>query len=413
MNRPYRRLLQFLRPYRWQTATALLAAGLSAAAAGFYARLIGPLAKAVLAGGGAELPGLPFVRLTAWGLPLWLVGTALVKAGAQWVHNGLMQSVGQGVSATLREQLYGRVLSLPPREVERHHSGELLTRLTSDVAQTEFALTQGLSSYAKDGLQTLALLATCLFIDPRLFALAFIVLPAALIPVNRFARSLKRVARELQAGVGAMTRLVAEQLNALPVVQAYRLLPQTLERFDAEQTRYLSGMRRSLTLRGAVTPTVEFLGILGTAATIGYGAWAVRAEPALAEKLLSFLAAALLMYRPAKTLSQTYALTHQSLSAAEGVFELLDLPPAPSEGVALPPLARALELDAVRVAYDADREVLRGVTLTIPAGKRVALVGASGAGKTTLFSILLRFVDWQAGRILWDGVDVRTASTLS
>jgi subfamily B ATP-binding cassette protein MsbA len=314
-----------------------------------------------------------------------------------------MQRLGQRVMADLRGFLYGRLLAQPPAFFERRHSGELLTRFTSEVPLVEFAVTQALTSYIKDGLQILSLLATCFLIDAKLFLFTFIVVPVTVLPINRFARSLKKVAARSQQRLGALTALTAEQLQNLPVVQAFGGQARAAETFEGEAERYLTEMRRSLFLRGAVSPTVELLGIAGVAMAVAWGARAVAADPALAGRLLSFLAAALLLYQPVKSLSGTFSQVLTGLAAAERLFALADEPAPPDVGDVAPPLSQALVLEGVRATYQDGREALRGVDLVVPAGTRVALVGPSGAGKTTLFSVLLGFLPTSGGRVLWDG----------
>lgn len=412
----YRRLLRSLKPYRATAAAAIAASSIAAAAAGLYAYLIGPLLKAVLTQGPVALGGVAVERKDlAVVFPLAIVAVAVVKAVAQWLQGGWMQSAAQRGMADLRRDLHAHLLVLPPRFYEERHSGELLSRLTADVAQVEVAVTQALGSYVKDGLQVLALLAVCLAKDVRLFLLTFLVMPAAVVPVSRFAKSLKKVATRAQASLGGLSELAAEQLHNLPVVQGYGGETRALARFDAEQGTYLATMRRSLFIRAAFTPTVEVLGIVGVALAIGVGARAVAAEPALAENLLSFLAAALLMYQPLKAISGTYSMVAQGLGAAARLFELEDAPRPPDAGEAAPPLSpgSALGFEGVTVSYDGLRDALRGLTLEVPAGKTVALVGASGSGKSTVFATLLGFVQPRKGRVLWAGAEAAGMSRRS
>ena len=226
------------------------------------------------------------------------VGLALVKAGAQLLQTGWMQVAGQRALATLRSDLYAHLLSLPPATHESRASGDVLSRLTADVAQVEFSVTQALTTWVRDALQLLALLWVCLVLDWRLFALSFVVFPAALIPITRFARAVKRAARTTQGSLGNLTALVGEQLGALPVVQAYGMEPRVRASFDAQQTRYLREIDRSLLLRGSASPSIELLGIAGLALALAVGAGAVRAEPSLASHLMSYVGAVLLMYGP-------------------------------------------------------------------------------------------------------------------
>ncbi|RKH51154.1 ABC transporter ATP-binding protein [Corallococcus interemptor] len=410
----YRRLLGYLSPYRRLLLAGTLASLTAAAATSAYAWIVGPLLRAVLTGAPVTVAGMtlaPEVLLSR--LPLLVVAVALVKATAQFLQGGLMQRLGQRVMADLRGFLYGRLLAQPPAFFEQRHSGEIVSRFTSDVPLVEFSVTQALSSYVRDGLQIVALLATCFLIDAKLFLFTFVVVPVTVVPVSRFARSLKKVATRSQANLGALSAITAEQLQNLPVVQAYGTVPRALESFDAEAEAYLSEMRRSLFIRGAFSPTVELLGIVGVAVAVAWGARAVSMDPTLAGRLLSFMAAALLLYQPVKSLSGTLSQVLTGLAAAERLFSLADAPVPPDEGQEAPPLSRALELSGVRATYSDGREALKGVDLTIPAGARVALVGPSGAGKTTLFSVLLGFLPPSGGEVKWDGVPLSSLKASS
>ncbi|MBN9688572.1 MULTISPECIES: ABC transporter ATP-binding protein [unclassified Corallococcus] len=410
----YRRLLGYLSPYRRLLLAGTLASLTAAAATAAYAWIVGPLLRAVLTGAPVTVAGMtlaPEALLSR--LPLLVVAVALVKATAQFLQGGLMQRLGQRVMADLRGFLYGRLLAQPPAFFEQRHSGELVSRFTSDVPLVEFSVTQALSSYVRDGLQICALLATCFLIDAKLFLFTFVVVPVTVVPVSRFARSLKKVATRSQANLGALSAITAEQLQNLPVVQAYGTVPRALESFDAEAEAYLTEMRRSLFIRGAFSPTVELLGIVGVAVAVAWGARVVSMDPTLAGRLLSFMAAALLLYQPVKSLSGTLSQVLTGLAAAERLFVLADSPVPPDMGAEAPPLSRALELSGVRATYSDGREALKGVDLTIPAGARVALVGPSGAGKTTLFSVLLGFLPPSGGEVKWDGVPLSSLKASS
>jgi ATP-binding cassette, subfamily B, bacterial MsbA len=406
---PLRRLLGLLRPYRLKVAAALLAAAISAAAAAGYAWLVGPLLKGVLLGGAVRLGPVELqTAVWRWVLPAAVMAAALVKASAQFLQTGWMQSVGQRVLAAFRAEVFSHLVFVPARTLEDRSSGDVVARLTADVAQLEFAVTQGLTSYVREGLQLLALLVLCAALDFRLFLLSFLVLPLTLLPVLRFARAVKRAARSTQGSLGRLSGLVGEQLHGLPILQAYGAEGGARLRFDAEQTLYLREMDRSLLLRGAASPTVELLGVTGLALALAVGARAVAAEPALAAHLLSYVGAVMLMYGPLKSLSGTFAQVLLGLGAADRLLELEALPRERDTGKDVSPLAHAVRFEDVRVRYGDDRsEALAGLTLDVPAGKTAALVGASGAGKSTAFAALLGFVEPFAGRISWDGTDVR------
>ncbi len=413
----YRRLLAYVRPYWARVAVALVASLAAAGATSAYAYLVGPLIEAVLLGRPVVLAGEPLdAGKLRWALPLLVVGVAAVKALATLLHAGFMQPVGQRVVADLRRDLYSRLLELPPRFFEERHSGELLSRFTADVAQVEFAVAQALSSWIKDSLQALGLLLFCLALDPKLFLVTFILLPGSIIPVSRFARAVRKLATRTQASLGRITELTADVLNNLPVVQAYRAQGRLLAELDGEQAQYLRTMKRSLFVRGAFSPTVELLGVLGVAGAIIAGTRAVAGDPGLATKLLQFLGAALLLYQPLKALSGTFALVVQGLSAAERLFEVTDHPAEVDAGAKAAPLRESLQLSDVWAGYgegEAAPQVLRGLSLTVRAGQKVALVGPSGAGKSTLVSLLLGFLRPTRGELRWDGVSAQALSLRS
>jgi subfamily B ATP-binding cassette protein MsbA len=349
-----------------------------------------------------------------WKLPLAVVVAATVKAVCTWVHVGWMKGISQGVLLKLRSSLYERLLGLSARYYEQQHSGNLVARFTFDIAQVELAVGQALSSWVKDPLQVLAQLAVCAFIDARLFMLAFFVIPLMVWPVSYFARTLKKTASKGQSAIGELTRLASEQLQNLVVVQAFSAEPLARARFEEVQSSYLQVMKRSLFIRGAFTPTLEVLGVVGVAVAVGFGVSVIANEPELAERLVSFLVAALLMYQPLKALSGTTSQVSQGLAAAERLFEVLDAEHVEKNGsLPLPPLGHELRLTEVGLTYADGRIALKAVSLAIPAGQTVALVGPSGAGKSSLLSLLLGLEEPTCGKITWDGVDLAQAEKSS
>ena len=413
-QRVWWRVIARVGPYRSPLIVAILFSLFAAAAGAVWASLVGPLMRSLI--GGGDITWGPFhlsrEDLT-FKLPLAIVLAAVLKAVASWLHAGLMSRVSQGVLSRLREALYGRLLVLPPRWFERRHSGELLSHFTSDVAQLEFSAGQALASVTKDSLQVLGLLVVCLLTDWRLFLVIFIVLPGTIIPVSRFARGAKREATKSQASLGQLSMLVSEQLQNLPVVQTYRAEGRALERFDAEQARYLEVMKRSLLIRGAFSPTTEFLGIIGIAAAIIVGTRAVQVEPALAGNLVSFLAAAVLLYQPVKSLSNTASAISIGAGAATRLFEVLDAEADLDAGGEAGPLTTGLRLEGVRLTYPDGREALKGVSFTVPPGAHVALVGASGSGKSSVFSVVLGHVLASSGEVRWNGAPLSALSRRS
>ncbi len=414
------------RPGGWRAVWArvrpglptLLLAGLvslvGAGAASLWAALVGPLLQALVRGGDAWLGPVHLSREDlASRVPLLVVAVAVAKALAGWVQGGLTGRVAQRALLQLREDLYRQLLAQPPGWYEARHTAELLSRFTADVAQVELAATGVLTGAVRDLLQVLALLGVCLATDWRLFLVVFLVLPGTVLPVSRFARSARKAALRSSASLAALTTLVAEQLDGLAVVQAFRAEGAARARFDQEQGRYLQAMKRSLLVRGAFSPTTEFLGVVGVAAALALGARAVAADPALAGRLVSFLTAALLLYQPLKALSHTASEVSRASASVARLEELLEARPPADAAPACPPLRQDLTLEAVEVTYPDGRQGLRGASFSVPAGALVALVGPSGSGKSSVLSALLGFAPVTQGAVRWDGADAAGYSLAS
>ena len=391
-----------------------------AAATALYAWLIGPLLKMLLTGdasrvaGAGFLEGLPKKDLLL-ALPLCLVAVAVFRAAAQALQTYLMESTGQFVIAAIRRALYAKFISLPQAWMDRQHSGDLIARFSASVQSVEQALTVAFSSYVRDSLQVAALMGVCAFLDWRLLLAALAAAPVTVTVVLKFAQKLRGVTLQGQELQGKLSGQVGEAVANIRVVQAFNGQPGELTRFDATQERYLSLMKTSHVLRGAFSPLVEMLGVLGIAAMIFFAGSSWAGEDFAPEALLSFLAALMLMYRPLKELAHTGQQVVQGQAGAKRIFEVLDAPDALPEPELPVPAAfeKSLSIRDVFFSYGGNpgHSVLKGVSLEIPKGGSLAVVGGSGSGKSTLASLLLRFYDPVSGGIFLDGRDIRAFRT--
>jgi subfamily B ATP-binding cassette protein MsbA len=389
-----------------------------------YVRLLGPVLDFLFTGDTAKiaeltrgLPGsLDLVeaartvdrRQVLAFVPFVIVAVALVKGGAWFGQRFLMDTVGQRVVADLRRALFDHLLRLSPGFYARRHSGELMSRFASDVQAVENSVTFAVSSYIRDGLGVLVLLVMCFLLDWRLSLMAFVAVPATMFPVVRFAKRLKRYTSQSQSTLGQIAEIVQETLSGIRVVQAFGMERWESRRFGEVNGRWLRLMRRSVLTRALSSPLMEVMAAAGLALAIWWVGGRIIDGQLEASKFFSFITAVMLLYQPVKSLGRVGQMALQGAVAAERIFEIIDTPSeVRDQGTrALPPFSREVRFEDVHFAYG-DAPVLAGVDFTLRKGEVVALVGASGGGKTTTANLLPRFWDVTRGAVRIDGVDVR------
>ncbi|HSA21831.1 MAG TPA: ABC transporter ATP-binding protein, partial [Myxococcota bacterium] len=418
--RTYGRLLRVVRPHAGRLLLALACMLCLAATTGLYAYLVGPLLKFLVsqgASGGEEiLSALPWLAPGAFDrgamivlLPVIILAVAALKGLSYFGQFFLMGQVGQRVVADLRARMFDKLCGQSPAYFQRSPTGPLISRFTSDVLAVEQAVTYALASYLRDGLQVLVLTGLCFALDWQLALIAFVAMPAAVVPIVHFGRRIKRVSTDSQVSLGAIAHRLHEAVTGMRIVQVFGAEDHERERFRTENEGYLRIMLRSFAVRALQSPVMEFLGAIGLAALIAYAGSRVVSGSLDGGHFISFFAAVMMMYGPLKSLGRMGNETAAGLAGAERVFQLLDEPVAVQDAPGatdMPPFEVALVFEDVRFAYGSE-EVLRGVSFTARKGEVVAVVGPSGAGKSTLAGLIPRFFDPQAGRLLVDGRDVR------
>ncbi|HYY58215.1 MAG TPA: ABC transporter transmembrane domain-containing protein [Pyrinomonadaceae bacterium] len=426
MMHDLRRLLKYLKPHSGTFALATVAMVLVGLLESATGALIVPIFDQAFAQGeGQRTPTLfglqrliPASGVGAWRtIAILIVLFTAVKGIAEYLSSYLMARVGQASVLRLRQDLYSHVLAQSASFFERHRTNYLVSRLVSSAAAIEVAVTATLRDMLRESFTLIAFLAASFYYNWRLTLGSLLIAPVIAVLTARFGRALRNLARESFEGNKLLTDTAQEALSNQSIVKAYRAEERERGRFTQVAGQIVRANLRSAKIAALSPPTIEMIGVLAVVFLLFFGQREIMAGRMNAAQFLTFLFFLFRSYDPMRKLSRLSNSMEQALAAARHVWEVMDEHaeiPERSGAVELAPLKREIELRDVSFGYaNETRSVLRGVSLRIPAGTMVALVGESGGGKSTLTKLLPRFHDPVKGAVLWDGTDLRDASIKS
>ena len=403
---PLHRLFGYARPYRGRFAVAIAAMVVYAAATAAVAYLIKPVIDKVLPKG---------EDLFAWCSALLIV--YVVKGLGAYASAFVMTDIGQRVVRDLRDQLFRHILDQSATFFSRHTSGQLMSRITNDVNQVQQAVSETLGDLLREGLSLVGLAMFLFYKDARLALVAVTGAPLVVYPLVRFGKRIRSTTRRSQEQLEQLSHVTAEAFTGHRIVKAFGAEGHEEQRFRrASQRLYRTNLKVTSAL-AILPPLMELLGGLAVVGLIWYGSRQIAESTMSPGDFAAFVAAAFMMYAPIKKLSRVNATLQQAMAASERIFEILDthseVPERP-DAQPLPRLRQEIEFRNVSFSYDGvSKTILRDVSFSVRAGQAVAIVGLSGAGKTTLANLVPRFYDVSSGNILIDGVDVRDATLAS
>ena len=398
---------EFMRPHARRIAMAALLMGLAAASTASRAWLMQPVLDRIFVGRDGSL--------------LWLLaGLALTLAIAKGLcdYGSAVQMirVGQRIIADVQKALFARLMRADLAYYQAHPTGTLISRFTSDAVLLRGAAANVLGGMGKDAITVAFLVAVMFYQDWLLGLVSFFIFPLAIHPIVGIGRRIRRVAANTQAEIGQLTTLLSQTFQGARHVKAYGMEAYEERRAAGLFERLLALIVRAGRTRSRASPMMEALGGAAIAAVILYGGHQVIAGARTPGALFSFITALLLAYQPLKNLANLNASLQEGLAAAERVFEVLDIEPTIRDRPGAKPLritGGEIRFDSVSFGYASGVVALDDVSLTVPAGRTVALVGPSGAGKSTILNLIPRFFDVGEGSIAIDGQDVRSVTLAS
>jgi len=402
----YRRLLRYLRPYLHSFFLALffmLIVALTTAGAALLVRNV--------------LDDI-FIRKDErmlWILPGAVIALYVVKGWASYIQSYTMKRIGQAVVRDIRDELFSHLQRLSLSFFHRHSTGSIISRFVNDILLVQESVTIALASLLRDTLTVACLVGVIFYRDWRLAIIAVVVLPAALYPMTRFGRTSRRVGKKSQVQVGSLSAILHESLTGAKIVRAFTMEEEEIRRFR-EENRRLYGLYLKMKRVEAMSPAVmEVLGSFGVAGVVFFGGRQVIHGSMTPGTFFSFMTALLLLYQPVKRLATVNNRIQEALSASDRIFAVLDTKSDIQEREGAPALQnvrRGVTFRKVSFSYDRDT-ILREIDLSVEFGEKVALVGSSGVGKSTLVNLMPRFYDPVEGAVLIDDIDIREVTLSS
>lgn len=346
-------------------------------------------------------------------IALAFLAISLVKAVFSFLQKYLMELAAQKIIFTLRDRLYFHLQQLSFSYYSRNTTGQLMSRVTSDVETLRRFLDFGIIQFFQGILMVTGILAVMFYMDYRLALVSLVTVPFLGVTVYRFARQVKPAFTGIQQQVAALSSFLQENLSGIRLVQAYTREREEIARFQRENQGLFDRNIAAVRLWSFYFPLMNFISGAGTVLIFWLGGRAVMAGELQLGELVAFNSYLLMMIMPLRMLGWLVGLVQRAASSGERVFEILDQEPEIRGGAPAGQLGRAqgrVEFRGVSFAYDGKREVLNNISFVAEPGQVVALVGATGSGKSTLVELIPRFYEPSRGSILLDGQDIRSLS---
>jgi len=406
-----RRLLAYLRPY-WRQVLIALAAIVSSS----VLQLAQPYLMKLAIDDYIAVDDLQGLKL----LGVAYVGVLVAGFALEYIQTWTLQMTGQKIMFDMRMQIYGHLQRLDVQFYDRNPVGRLMTRVTTDVDVLNELFTAGVVSVFGDVFLLVGIMAALTLMDWRLALVAFTVLPLIVLVTQWFRRNVRESYRSVRTWIARINAFLHEHITGMSTVQLFRRERRSFEAFDGTNRGHRDANVDSIYYYAVFYPAIEVIGALSTAMIIWVGGrWVLEGTLTLGS-FLAFLLYSQRFYRPISDLSEKFNILQAAMASSERIFKLLDAEvriqgrgmgdggrkPAPHSSSPIP-VSGHIVFEDVSFAYNGTDFVLKNLSFEVKPGGRVGIVGATGAGKSTIINLLLRFYDVSEGRILVDGVDIR------
>ena len=427
-----RRLLELVKPYWFKLGLGMICMVLVALLTSVQAFLVRPVFDGIFFTQGKDYVIPPLVQKIITQLhleslllikgtemlriiPVAIVLLFLLKGTLNYSQAYLMNFVGLKVIADVRERLYNHLQTLSLSFFTKTPTGLLISRITNDVNLIQGSVSSSIAAILKDAFTILGLIGVAFYQSWKLAILSFIIISFGVIPIKELGKRMRKFARKGLQRYGLITTFLHETITGNRIVKAFNMEEYEKRRFAEENDRLFKTYLKRVRVRALSHPLMESLGGVAAAIIIWVGGSMVIRGELTPGTFFSFITAFFMLYAPIRDFSKINLEIQEGLAAATRVYELLDTPPdiKDEEGaILLPPISRGIDFQKISFKYE-EEVVLKDISLHVKAGEVIALVGMSGAGKTSLVNLLPRFYDVEEGQILIDGHDLRKVTLKS
>ncbi|MBW2653093.1 MAG: ATP-binding cassette domain-containing protein, partial [Deltaproteobacteria bacterium] len=402
----YKRLLQYVKPYWKRMVLAVISAILLAAANTSLAWIIKKVMDDVFADKNLKM-------LTV--IPFAIVLLYFFKGLFHYGQAYFMGHVAIKVVTDIRDKIYQHLQTLSLAFFTKNPTGVLISRIGNDTSLLQSTVSDSITSLLRNFLTIVGLTAYTFWVNWKLATISYLIIIWAIIPIQKFGKKSRRFSTKSQSKMADISKLIFETISGIRIVKAFCMEQYESRRFSKENRRFFRIRLKRLRIRALASPTMEMLGGFASAAILYYGGYNVIQGSMTTGDFFSFVAAFAMMYKPVRGLNKLNQTIQEGLAAAVRTFELLDLKadivdkPNATE---LPVIKEQIEFRNICFQYD-DVPILRNINLKVKVGEIIAIVGTSGAGKTTLANLIPRFYDVTSGALLIDGTDIRDVTLKS
>ncbi|PPR46735.1 MAG: Lipid A export ATP-binding/permease protein MsbA [Alphaproteobacteria bacterium MarineAlpha5_Bin9] len=402
-----RLIKNYISPHKYRILFALLMMIISAGATGLHAWLVRPALDEVLIKGDRQMLYL---------IPFAIIITTIAKGFATYLHSFQMSKVSHKIIAMLQSEMFNKLMRFNLKFYVESKTGNLISRLINDTYQLRAAIIKSVTGVIKDTLVIIFLVGNMFYQSWELTIYAFFAFPLALWPIRKIGKGIRKITYIIQNEIATFSNVLGESIRGIRQVKAYGR--EKFEEKKANQTiiKIRNDYIKSSFISNRLTPIMEFIGSLAIALSIYVGGIFVLDNSMSAGQFMSFLVSLLLAYQPVKALANLNISMQEGLASTERIFELLDKElrnlevEINQDSISIP--KGKIEIKEIEFSYK-NKKILENFNLVIPAGKKIALVGKSGSGKSTIINLILRFFDPQKGNILIDNQNINLYSLKS